>query len=240
MNPGHGRPEAAERGEEHAPIPSRPAWKFQARFELAKIPDVLFPPVCLHCGGLVEGSWLRHVCRDCAGGIAFAEGTPRAVAAVRFGGAARDLIHALKYRGARHALGDIERIFRRAPWFLPALRGAALVPVPLFPRRERERGFNQSRLIARSAARAAGAGTQVRAVLRRVLDTVPQAELDSRSRHSNLKNAFALAEGADLNPRLRYIIVDDVLTTGSTLEGCAEALRRAGARNVDAAAFALA
>lgn len=215
-------------------VPQPRGWLWAKR-----VADVLFPPVCVGCGGVVEGGPLRHVCGACLKGIRFAPDGGGAVAAVWLGGAARELVHALKYRHARHVFEDIEAIIAGCPWLLEHVRGAVLVPVPLHARRQRERGFNQSRLIALAMARAAGGGTRAVPLLRRMVDTPPQAGLDLAGRRSNLKNAFALARGATLNPKLRHILVDDVFTTGSTLQACAEALRRAGGLNLDAAAFAL-
>jgi predicted amidophosphoribosyltransferase len=92
-------------------------------------------------------------------------------------------------------------------------------------------------LLARALAREAGGGARVEAHLRRIEDTPSQTSLGRRARQANLKNAFALAPGARLNPGLRYVLVDDVFTTGSTLNGCARVLRREGCLNLDAATF---
>ena len=113
------------------------------------------------------------------------------------------------------------------------VRGAVLVPVPLHPRKERERGYNQSRLLADCLVPLGGGATHVEELLRRVIDTETQTAFDRRTRHENLKNAFALRPGAAINRALRYILVDDVFTTGSTLNACAAVLRRAGALNLD-------
>jgi ComF family protein len=224
--------------------------------------DVFFPPVCVHCRGLVEEGVYRHVCERCArlidfirppccetcGHPASADGSAcphceglapafsRARAAVFLRGPARSLLLDLKYRGALHAAGDVERILRRSSTVLAHARGAVLVPVPLHPRKRRERGFNPSEIVASILARASGAA--VRPLLRRVVDTPAQASLDRRARRSNLKNAFALAPRAALNADLRHVLVDDVFTTGSTLNACAGVLRRAGCLNLDAVTFA--
>jgi ComF family protein len=116
-------------------------------------------------------------------------------------------------------------------------RGAVVVPVPLHPRKERERGYNQTALLAEILVRVAGGGARVEPLLRRVVDTATQTAFDRRSRMANLKNAFALARGASLNPDQHYLLVDDVFTTGSTLNSCALALRRAGGLNLDVVTF---
>jgi ComF family protein len=162
----------------------------------------------------------------------------RSHSAVLFRGGARSLVVELKYHRALHVLEDIEEMFRRSPLILSQVRGAVLIPVPLHPRKQRERGFNQSEGVAMALARAAGGGTRSALLLRRIVDTPSQTACDRPSRETNLKNAFALAPGANLNSHLRYILVDDVFTTGSTLNSCARSLRRAGALNIEAAAFA--
>jgi ComF family protein len=226
--------------------------------------DVFFPPQCVHCRGLVEGGGFRHLCARCARRLDFVraphcpicgypffgvveEGRPcphcvtlepafrTGCSAVLLRGPARSLVMEFKYHGGRHVLADLEEIFRRSPLVLARVRGSVLVPVPLHPRKERERGYNQSALLAAALARAAGGGTRVEAVLRRTVDTPTQTAFDRRARQANLKNAFALGRRAGLNPSLRYTLVDDVFTTGSTLNGCARVLRRAGCLNLDVA-----
>ena len=228
--------------------------------------DVVFPPVCIYCRGLVESGSYRYLCERCAPLLHFARpphcptcGMPfygatgeervcldcaglvpayrTGATAVLFRGPARAMVLELKYHGGRHLVRDIEAIFRRSPSVLASARGAVLVPVPLHPRKERERGYNQSSLLAGALARAAGGNTLVKNLLRRTVDTETQTGLDRKDRQENLKNAFALHVRGGLNPRLRYLLVDDVFTTGSTLNSCARVLRRAGCLNLDVATF---
>ncbi|MDR1283569.1 MAG: ComF family protein [Opitutaceae bacterium] len=145
-------------------------------------------------------------------------------------------MHELKYHRSLHVLHDIEAIVRGHAYVADFLRGAVLVPVPLHPRKERERGYNQSVLLAECFARAAG-DTGVDCLLRRVLDTQTQTTLSREARRTNLKNAFAVAQGASIRPERHYVLVDDVFTTGSTLNACARVLRRAGASNLDVVTF---
>lgn len=228
--------------------------------------DVVFPPVCLGCGGLVEGGRLRHVCVPCETMIHFVEephcstcGSPffgevegermcphcdglhpqygEGRTLTLFKGAARALVHALKYHHGQHVLGDIETLARGSEHLMEFVRGAVLVPVPLHARKERERGYNQTALLAEVLARAAGGTTRVERLLRRVVDTPSQTTFDRKARRANLKNAFALARGATINPGSPYLLVDDVFTTGSTLNSCAGVLRRAGALNLNVVTF---
>lgn len=227
---------------------------------------VVFPPVCVQCRGLVEDSGYRHLCARCAEQLAIVkppgcttcghpfygevhgerlcphcEGLAPAFregrTAVLVKGQARAIVHELKYHRALHVLDDIEVILRTAPGLAEFVRGAVLIPVPLHPRKERERGYNQSALIAERLARVGGGETRVQPLLRRTVDTVSQTAFDRRTRRRNLKNAFALARGAVINPGLHYILVDDVFTTGSTLNSCALVLRRAGCLNLDVVTF---
>ena len=154
-----------------------------------------------------------------------------------FKGPARALIHALKYHKGLHALADIETLVRASPHITEFIRDAVLVPVPLHPRKERERGYNQTRLLAEALAKAAGGATRVEMLLHRVVDTPSQTTFDRRARRANLKNAFALAKGVTINPPSPYLLVDDVFTTGSTLNSCAGVLRRAGALNLNIVTF---
>lgn len=224
--------------------------------------DLVFPPVCVHCGGVVEGGRLRHLCPRCAGQLVIArppccrtcghpfagdvpgERTCAHCAALhpRFDegrtclllqGPGRALVHALKYHRALHVLEDVVRIVAAVPGIAAYLRGAILVPVPLHPRKERERGYNQSRLLAGCFATAADGDATVAEPLRRVIDTATQTTLDRPTRQANLKNAFALRSRAGIKPAQRYVLIDDVFTTGSTLNACAAVLRRAGCLRVD-------
>ena len=193
------------------------------------------PPHCATCGhpfyGAVEG---ERRCVKCEGlDPAFRQGWT----AVLFKGPARSLVIELKYHRGLHVLADMREVFRRSTTLMEHVRGACLVPVPLHARKARERGYNQAVLLAYALEAAAGGTTRVQPLLRRVVDTPTQTAFDRRTRMANLKNAFALARGPALNPALHYILVDDVFTTGSTLNSCARALRRAGALSLDVVTF---
>jgi ComF family protein len=197
--------------------------------------DFVSAPHCATCGHPFFGEVVgERICPHCAGlAPAYREGRT----AVLSKGPARALVHELKYHRGLQVLHDMARIFRAAPHVLEMARGAALVPVPLHPRKERERGYNQSLLLAEILAREAGKGAQVTPLLRRSVDTVSQTHHDRRARQANLKNAFALAPGAAFNPEQHVVLVDDVFTTGSTLNSCALVLRHAGCLRLDVITF---
>jgi competence protein ComFC len=228
--------------------------------------DVLFPPVCVHCAQLVEDSRYEHLCASCAARIDLVAaphcdtcGYPFAgvlagdrtcphceelvpvfragKTAALYRGPMSSLVQCLKYHRGEYLGGDIARIAEAAPGFCDFLRGATLVPVPLHGRKERERGFDQTRLIAAAFAKAAECATVVSA-LQRVVDTKTQTRLARDARRANLKNAFALAPGRALTPGVRIVLVDDIFTTGATLNACASVLRKAGFDNLDVATLA--
>lgn len=228
--------------------------------------DVIFPRSCVHCGGIVEGGRLRHLCPACErllflvkppncttcgypffGKVELNRVCPHCEAlepkfgegrtAVLLKGSGRSLVHALKYHHGLEVLEDVAAVMARVPGYADYLRGATLVPVPLHPKKEKKREYNQSRRLAECAVQAAGEGTQIADLLVRVVHTESQTHYDRAARQKNLKNAFALAPGGTINPTLRYVLVDDVFTTGSTLNACAAVLRRGGVVNLDVATF---
>jgi ComF family protein len=116
----------------------------------------------------------------------------------------------------------------QAPRVRDLLAGnVVLVPVPLHPRRRRERGFNQSELIARAIEARTGCEIAPGALVRRK-DTVPQADLGAAERRRNVAGAFAVRQRVRVTGRV-VVLVDDVWTTGATALACARILREAGA-----------
>ena len=154
-----------------------------------------------------------------------------AVSGYRSSGTGRDIVHQLKYDKKRH-LGRLVGTLVGAVWGDERLRGESwlVVPVPLFKKRERERGFNQSEEIARDLMRHAPPDVILRSapVLRRIRNTQGQAQLDRQDRLVNLQSAFESVPGLPsgiADDALSFLLVDDVITTGTTVSECAAALR---------------
>jgi ComF family protein len=146
-------------------------------------------------------------------------------------GALRTAIHELKYGGQRRVAARLaEAALGEAAVSALVEPGAILVPVPLHPRRRRERGFNQSELLAREIGRRTGTPVAPAALVRRA-DTPAQTGLSAAARRANVKGAFAVRQRARVAGRV-IVLVDDVLTTGATAQACARALREGGAADV--------
>lgn len=186
-------------------------------------------PHCSNCGAPFFGELLGL--RDCphCRELNPAFGRGRSLFLLREAG--REFIHELKYNNGRYLLPDVQTLARQRPRFLEFLSGGALCPIPLHPLRERERGYNQSLLIAQELA--AVSGCPVKPLLCRVKFTETQTRLDRAQRQANMRAAFALAPKVELDPQERVILVDDVFTTGSTLNSAARELRHAGVEHVD-------
>jgi ComF family protein len=145
----------------------------------------------------------------------------------------RAAIISFKYEGER---ARAEHLAALAINLLPAFgQHVSLVPVPLHRKRERERGYNQSKLLADAIGRSGG--IDVEQLLLRPVATPRQVGLSADERARNVADAFAVSTGIDLCDR-RLILVDDVVTTGATLGACAETLKTAGAAWIGALTIA--
>ena len=186
------------------------------------------PPICRRCGDLLNANAEDSLCRRCRHDLP-AVSLARSVGI--YDGTLRDMVHALKYRQRRMI----------APWLSARMRlsgtevldGAdAVVPVPLHIWRHAQRGFNQADDLAM------GLGLPVWRALRRRRGGPPQARLPAAARHANAHGAYAMAWREGLRRhRVRgavIVLVDDVMTTGATLNACATVLCDAGAASVRA------
>jgi ComF family protein len=218
--------------------------------------DIVLPPRCLSCGGIVEEP--EALCGRCWGGIVFFAppwcarcGLPfphpvgdgavcpdcardkrnwdRARSVLRYDKMSRPLILGLKHADHTHAAGAFGRWMHRGGG--EVLAGADLVmPVPLHWTRLARRRYNQSALLA-YAIRAAGGPPVAADWLVRHRRTPMQGHMGPGARERNVRGAFALRPGRDVDGK-RLVLIDDVLTTGATVDECARILKRNGAQFV--------
>jgi ComF family protein len=252
----------ASEAEAAAPRWTRRAAALALRFAGAAL-DALYPPTCLACRAATGAH--GALCPRCWSAMRFIErpfcerlGTPfeqdlgegllspqaiadppafaRARAVARFeDGPARKLAHRLKYSDRSELARPIARWMARAG--ADILADADLIaPVPLHPMRLWRRRFNQAALLAREVARETGKPCDVGALLR-IKATRSQVGLSRTQRAENVQGAFRVAEGAEVRGR-KVVLIDDVLTSGATVNAAARSLLRAGASRVDVLVFA--
>lgn len=214
--------------------------------------DIVFPPVCLlctgrslkkgfceGCGALVEKERIASpICTVCgipflsASGIDHACGRcvdePPSFISARsafvYEGRVLDAIHKFKYGGDTSLAGPLASLIRHSHF---AQGFSVVVPVPLHPGRLKQRGFNQSLLIARELSRECRLPLAYNR-LRRARDTNQQVGLKAAERKKNVLGAFTLDDAGFFRGK-KVLLVDDVITTGATLNECAKVLKRSGA-----------
>ncbi len=192
------------------------------------------PPYCARCGDPVDGvTGKPFVCSFCV-----REPPPFDLArsAVRYGGPIRPLLHRFKYLDGLHVAGQLTDLLARAveTHYQPD-RFDLVAYVPLYPARERRRAYNQSRILAERLARRYG--ISVFRGVERIRDTGTQTRLNMSERAVNVRGAFAVVNSAFVEGK-RFLLVDDVMTTGATLRELARVLKLAGAERVWAATVA--
>jgi ComF family protein len=189
------------------------------------------PPHCHTCGYPYFGTVLAsdRACPKCLE-LKPLYGEGRTVILVE--GMGRELVHLFKYEGATFLLQDFFTLFQNSPGLKEYLNQACLVPVPLHPRKFRERGFNQSEALCQALLQLQSSA-KLANILERTIDTPSQTLFSRVDRMRNLRNAFRIHPAAEMDPKARYLIVDDVFTTGSTVNACARTLKKRGIQRID-------
>lgn len=225
-----------------------------------EISDTLFPPLCLSCSEVLPSGPQEVFCPECRRQITFITGNrcpvcgitfpdspsgdhlcgsclenrpwfSSARAAVAYDGVILDAIHQFKY-GRNITTGAALASFLADFDFTDMDFGIfdAIVPIPLHIKRLRERGFNQSLILARALGEKYGIEVDF-SLLKRCKLTLTQTGLNKKEREKNISGAFVAAEPARIHGR-NLILVDDVYTTGATINECAKTLIKAGAEQV--------
>lgn len=193
------------------------------------------PPYCPCCGlPYPSDASGGHLCAACIKGRRYF--TLHRTCAI-YDGTIKEAIHRFKYNGIRplvHPFVDLMiNVFKEMVVQFPV---DLLVPVPLHKRRLRERGFNQALLLARELSKRSGILYDARTLIK-VNDTAVQINLKKKERKKNLIGAFAITDRLAIEGRM-VLLVDDVYTTGATLDECARTLRKGGAKGVAAITIA--
>lgn len=203
--------------------------------------DLLFPPKCPFCKAVLERP---GICGDCAAGLPWNDAGARVIrglycaAPLRYEGAVRTALLQLKFRG-RAAVAEAFGA-TLAQCAAERLSGMfdVVTYVPVSRERRRQRGYNQSELLARAACRVWG--TRPEAFLVKIADNPAQSGLsDASARWKNVAGVYRPAPGSDLSGR-RVLLIDDICTTGATLCECARTLCDGGAASVCALTVAAA
>lgn len=215
---------------------------------------ILYPRVCLICGKvLAEGK----ICKECRRELPYCQ-TPRCcrcgkhlenetqeycgdcqkkqhryvkgLAPFIHTGRLRDAVYRIKYKNKREYLDFfVEEIVRHHKKEIMMWGCDLLIPVPLHVKKKRMRGFNQAEVFAKRLSKRLGIPLDCHS-LKRIRNTRPQKEFDDVQRRKNLQNAFKVTQNVVKSKKI--ILVDDIYTTGSTIDACAEALLQAGAKEV--------
>ncbi len=180
---------------------------------------------CDNCGKLIGDKWLQ--CKDCSMGKG-PRGLDRVIALGCYDGLWKEYIHRIKYKGQPYLLEHIHQdlvslTIRSIP------PPDAVVPVPMHQRKLMERGFNQAEIIASILSKKLG--IYLNNCLDRITDTLPQTTLGRKDRIKNLKGAFQIKNEIEITEEIIWL-VDDVTTTGATLDECASILKGNGVKKI--------
>jgi ComF family protein len=185
----------------------------------------MMPPYCPRCGRAFPKGATSNLCSDCLKQKLFFDWGR---AAVIYQGIFAEAIQRFKYQGDIHLADPLGWFWNKVN--LEALSFEAIIPVPLHPARLRERGFNQALLLGKILGKIHNKKVLAKA-LRRTRNTIPQVQLDHSERERNVRGAFAVRHQHEIMDKC-LLLVDDVFTTGATVNECARILKKSGAKQI--------
>ena len=186
-------------------------------------------PVCMRCGRPLSNPGEEY-CFDCNKKNAVQGSVMQGKALYLYQGAVKQAMYRFKYSNKReYADFFAEQVLKRYGEWMHQKGIEVIIPVPMYPKKKKKRGYNQAEVFARELSRYTGIPMDAGLVCR-VKDTTPQKELDDAERRKNLKNAFQIR--GNIVQYKQILIVDDIYTTGSTVSAIAEALTKAKACQV--------
>lgn len=192
-------------------------------------------PYCLCCGRFFRGTGEPHFCSDCV------KARPPFLlhrSASRYEGKLKDVVLLFKYRQFKVLGEDLAKFAYRALkeeeefW----QKADALIPVPLHPKRRRQRGFNQAQVISEELQKIKGIEV-AKGILIKVKNVPPQTSLEAEDRIKNVSGAFQVVKDIQIKGK-KLLLIDDVYTTGATIRECSRVLKKAGAQDVMAVTVA--
>ena len=186
--------------------------------------DILLPKKCVGCGK--EGS---YICEKCglflseAPSVFSEKDLEEIISIWEYEGIIKKIIYKIKYAGMFDAIDElVEKAFQVREPYIP--EDTTITFVPMYAKKEKERGFNQAELIARKIGKITN--REVLALLKKTKNTPSQTELNKEERAANVKDVFKREEGVSCYNNV--LLVDDIWTSGATMRECAKALRRSG------------
>lgn len=188
--------------------------------------DYLQGVTCLHCGKQLNENYNYSICPDCITGIFHYD---RAYSCFEYSGIGKELIYKLKY-GGKTQLAKVISALMEERLRNEGLAIDAIVPVPIHENKLKERGFNQSYLIAQELG--GRLGKPIIDCLERTKETKEQYNLDRTQRYLNINGAFSVKLSYNIGKYKNILLVDDIYTTGSTVNECSKVLKDFGAEAV--------
>jgi len=187
-------------------------------------------PKCKKCGKPFEpkesGSEIREYCADC---IKRTHTYEFGMAVFQYSSGLRESIYRFKYHNQRTYAGFYGKAMARYAKQIRELGIQVLIPVPISRKRKTARGYNQAELMAQALGKELNLPVDSYSLVREK-NTLPQKELNEQERRNNLKNAFKIAE--NVIKYKKVLLVDDIYTTGSTIDACSAVLKQAGVEKV--------
>ncbi|KUO74757.1 MAG: hypothetical protein APF77_10870 [Clostridia bacterium BRH_c25] len=188
--------------------------------------DYLQGITCLHCGKQLNEQYRDSICPDCKAGVFYYN---RAYSCFAYSGMGKELIYKLKYEG-KSQLAKVIASLMEERLRDEGLKIDAIIPVPMHKKKLETRGFNQSYIIAREL------GERLRKpvidCLERTKDTKKQYNLDRTQRYLNIVDAFSVGLMYNIDKYKSILLVDDIYTTGSTVNECSKVLKHSGAGTI--------
>ncbi len=206
------------------------------------ISSLLFPVACIVCKRRMNETQ-SLVCESCWRNISYLspdiikskpvpDNIDMMIPVFVFDELVQTIIHFLKYNGFKSLGIELgKKVSTKVKNQIPVSNETVLIPVPLHPVKYRERGYNQSNYIAIGIAEILGL-TIHRRLLKRIKNTETQTQLSATERQKNMQDAFEIADGVDLSGIHCAVLIDDVFTTGSTLNSAAGVLKKRGVKKV--------